>query len=144
MIAKTSACHVQSLVPDQQEWLSVLVYINEAELAISSFYIFIGKHFEANYIQQFKPEATMAMQPRVWMTSYLFLAWIFHFIALVCCISCITLNHPHFIILAGYNSHVTLEVMYEARSTWLNFIILPSHPFHALQPLDVCIFKPFK
>jgi hypothetical protein len=61
VIAKTGAIRVQSLVPDQREWLSVLVYINGVGLAIPSFYIFRGKRFRQNYIERCEPGTTIAM-----------------------------------------------------------------------------------
>jgi hypothetical protein len=72
VIARTGARRVHSVVPDQREWLSVLVCINAAGLAIPSFYIFRGKRFGQNYIERCEAGAPMAMQPRAWMTSYLF------------------------------------------------------------------------
>ena len=47
-------------------------------------------------------------------------------------------------ILDGHSSHITLEVVHEARSAGLDLLTLPSHTSHALQPLDVAVFKPFK
>ncbi len=48
------------------------------------------------------------------------------------------------LILDGDGSHVTLEVIEQARKFGLDMITLPSHTSHALQPLDVAYFKPFK
>ena len=86
----------------------------------------------------------MAMQPRAWMTSYLFSAWISHFIASIRRHSVISPEHRHLLILDGHNSHVTLEVARLAKNVGLDLITLPSHTSHALQPLDVSVFKPFK
>jgi hypothetical protein len=61
VIARTGARRVHSVVPDQHEWLSILVCINAARIAISSFYIFRGKRFGKNYIEQCEPGATMVM-----------------------------------------------------------------------------------
>jgi hypothetical protein len=144
IIARTGARRVHSIVPDQREWLSVLVCINADGSSIPSFYIFKGKRFGANYIQRCESGATMAMQPKVWMTSYLFSAWISHFIASIRRIGTISPTHRHLLILDGHASHATLDVIQEARSAGLDLITLPSHTSHALQPLDVAIFKPFK
>ena len=86
----------------------------------------------------------MAMQPRVWMTSYLFGAWISYFIELVRKSSSISQEHCHLLILDGHISHVSVEVVHEARKARLDLLTLPSHTLHALQPLDVSVFKPFK
>ena len=47
-------------------------------------------------------------------------------------------------ILDGHNSHVTLEVINQAKKAGLDMVTLPSHTSHTLQPLDVAVFKPFK
>ena len=47
-------------------------------------------------------------------------------------------------ILDGHNTHVTLEVINQAKEAGLDMVSLPSHTSHALQPLDVAVFKPFK
>lgn len=86
----------------------------------------------------------MAMQPRAWMTSYLFSAWISHFIASIRRNGEISPDNRHLLILDGHSSHATLEVIQEARSSGLDILTLPSHTSHALQPLDVSVFKPFK
>jgi hypothetical protein len=45
VIARREACRVHTIVPNQKEWLSVLVYINAVGFAIPFFYIFRGKRF---------------------------------------------------------------------------------------------------
>jgi hypothetical protein len=84
------------------------------------------------------------MQPRAWMTSYLFSAWISHFVTSIRRHSVLSPEHRHLLILDGHNSHVTLEVARQAKTVGLDLITLPSHTSHALQPLDVSVFKPFK
>jgi hypothetical protein len=88
--------------------------------------------------------ATMSMQPWAWMTSYLFSAWISHFIECVQRMGGISTENMHLLILNGHYSHVTLDVVQEARAAGLDLLTLPSHTSHALQPLDVSVFKPFK
>jgi hypothetical protein len=86
----------------------------------------------------------MAMQPRAWMTSYLFSARISHFFESMGRLGGISLEHRHLLILDGYNSHVMLDVVLEAKRVGLDFLTLPSYTLHVLQPLDITVFKPFK
>jgi hypothetical protein len=144
VIARKGARRVHSIVPNQREWLSVLVCINAEGTSIPSFYIFRGRRFRQNYIEKCEAGATMAMQQRAWMTSYLFSAWISHFIASVRKVGAISPETRHLLILDGHNSHVTLDVVREASAAGLDLLTLPSHTSHALQPLDVSVFKPFK
>ena len=53
----------------------------------------------------------MAMQPKAWMTSYLFGAWVSHFIELVQEAGSISPDHCHLLIMDGYISHVSIEVV---------------------------------
>jgi hypothetical protein len=144
VIAKRGARCVQSIVPNQREWFSMLVCINAGGQAIPLFYIFWGKRVHQNYIEHCEVGATMAMQPRAWMTSYLFSAWISHFLESVNRLGGISPQQGHLLILDGHNSHMTLEVVMEAKRVGLDLLTLPSHTSHALQLLDISVFKPFK
>jgi hypothetical protein len=53
-------------------------------------------------------------------------------------------SNRHLLTLDGYGSHVILEAIEHAQQFGLDMITLPSHTSHALQPLDVSYFKPFK
>ena len=86
----------------------------------------------------------MEMQQRAWITSYLFSMWMLHFIASVRGRGGISPENRHLLILDGYNSHVTLDVVKEASAAGLDLLTLLAHTSHALQPLDVAVFKPFK
>jgi hypothetical protein len=78
------------------------------------------------------------------MTTCLFSAWIDHFIQALQNHSSISVTSPHLLILDRHNSHVTIEVVKRARAVGLHLLTLPSHCSHAIQPLDVVVFKPFK
>ena len=144
VIAWRGARNVHSIVLNKWEWLFVLVCINVAGASIPSFYIFCGKRFRKNYIQKCELGATMAMQQKAWMTSYLFSEWISHFIKSIERVGGISPERRHLLILNDHNSHITLEVAGQAKAVGLDLLILPLHTSRALQPLDCSIFKPFK
>ena len=56
----------------------------------------------------------------------------------------ISAERRHLLILDGHGSHCMLEVVREARAAGLDILTLPAHTSHALQPLDVSVFKSFK
>jgi hypothetical protein len=144
VIAKRGSRFVHSIIPGQREWLSCLVCVNAPRVSIPSFYVFRGTRFRRNYIERCKAGATMAMQVQAWMISYLLSTWISHFIESVTRIGGISPTRRHLLILDGHSSHVIVDVMREAKSVGLDLLTLPSYTFHALQPLDVAVFKPFK
>ena len=78
------------------------------------------------------------------MTSFLFSQWLMHFIKSVHVIDNISIEERHLLILDGHASHITLDVLLQAQESSLDIVTLPSHMSHALQPLDVLVFRPFK
>jgi hypothetical protein len=85
----------------------------------------------------------MAMQSKVWMTRELFKTWIGHFVKNVRNRGLgISSSCRHLLILDGYGSHVTTNVVKTTQSVGLDLLTLPSYTMHALQPLDVSCFNP--
>ncbi len=76
------------------------------------------------------------MQSNALMTTSFFKEFLFFFKRSIP--NGISLTNKHLLILDGHGFHVTFEAI------GLDMITLPSHTFHALQPLDVACFKPFK
>ena len=144
MLAKQGSRAVHSIEPDQRKHLSVLSCINAAGGCIPNFYILKGSYFLEDYIARCEAGAVMGMQPNAWMTRWLFKSWISHFIQCLRKGSGIDLSNRHMLILDEHNSHVTLEVVRTAMESGLDIKSLPSHTSHALQPLDVACFAPFK
>jgi hypothetical protein len=86
----------------------------------------------------------MAMSSKAWMTAFLFSAWIDHFIQALRNHSSVSVSSPHLLIMDGHSSHITIDVVKRTRAVELHLLTLPSHCSHAMQPLDVAVFKPFK
>ena len=86
----------------------------------------------------------MAMQPNAWMTKWLFESWISYFNGILKETSEIDNTNMNLLILDGYNSYVTLEVVIVVMNSSLDINALLSHTSYVLQPLDVSWFKPFK
>ena len=84
------------------------------------------------------------MQDKAWMTAYIFFKWLDHFLWHLHLRGGILQTHRHLLILDGHGSHVTLDMIKKAREHGLDLLTLPSHTSHALQPLDVSVYKPFK
>ena len=98
----------------------------------------------SNYIRYCEDGVAMAMQSEGWMTQFLFINWIFHFINSLSGKGGIFPKNRHLLIVDSHNSHVTLEVVLKAMEVGLNLLTLSSDTLHCLQPIDVSIFVPFK
>jgi hypothetical protein len=84
----------------------------------------------------------MVMQSKAWMTTFLFKEFVSFFKRFIP--SGISLTNKHLFILDGHGFDVTLEVIGQVKEFELDMITLPLPKFHALQPLNVACFKPFK
>jgi len=116
--------------------------VNVAKTTLPRFYLFKGKRIRDDYIQLCKLGTCMAMQSKAWMTTSLFKKFLSFLKRSIP--NGISLTNSHLFVLDGHGSHVTLETIEQVKEFGLDMIILPSHTSHALQPLDVACFKPFK
>ena len=145
VLTKIGVWNVHSIIPKERVWLSILLCMNAIGYHIPSFYIFQGKSFQWEYIKHYEDNASMAMQPKAWMIGHLFNSWIRHFVKNVrdCGLQISPCCH-HLLILDGYRSHVTVDVVKTACSVGLDLLTLLFYTSHAMQPLDISCFKPFK
>ena len=75
VFAKRGAKNVHTMIPNEHEWVSVLVCINASGEAIPNFYSFKGKQMRRNFLELANVDDTMAMQPKAWMTAYTSKKW---------------------------------------------------------------------
>jgi hypothetical protein len=78
------------------------------------------------------------------MTGFLFFNWLDHFVKLVDDKYGISPTNRNLLIVDRHNSHITIDVVRKARDVGVDMLTLHFHTSHALQPLDVAVFKPFK
>jgi hypothetical protein len=105
------------------------------------FYIFKGERLGDDYIKLYKPKTYMAMQKKVWTTSFLFKEFLTFFKKFV--LNGVFLTNRHLLVLDGHGSHVILKAIEHAQELGLDISTLPFHISHDLQPLDVSCFKQF-
>lgn len=53
-------------------------------------------------------------------------------------------ENPVLVLLDNHNTHATLDLILYCRENGLVLLTFPPHTTHRLQPLDVCVFGPFK
>ncbi len=74
-----------------------------------------------------------------WVDSKLFLEWMKQIF-----LRYAVQERPVLLIIDGHKSHLTLECIDLARENQVILLCLPPHTTHALQPLDVAVFKALK
>jgi hypothetical protein len=70
------------------------------------FFIFRGEGIRDDYIKKINARIGMATQKKIWMTSFLFKAFLLFFTMLICGSTFQIIKHP--LIFNGHNSHLTL------------------------------------
>ena len=109
-----------------------------------SYYEFKGKRQRQEFISSCENGACMGMQENGYMDAANFNKWMDYFLNYYESRGNLSLTKRMLLILDGHKSHVTLEVLQKAKAHGLDMVSLPSHTSHALQPLDISCFKPFK
>jgi len=124
---------VHMVILDQREWLFVLSCINAIGKSLPNFYIFKGMKRSRNFLKKTREiGATMATQPKAWMTHFLFRAWMHHFLFTISNLYKIAPIDRHLLILDGHSSHVTMEVIKLTQAKGLDLLTFPSHTIYAL------------
>ena len=84
-------------------------------------------------------DALYARSESGWIDSELFLVWLRRLF-----LKHVVQQRPVLLITDGHKSHMTLDVIDTCRDNNVILFCLPPHTTHALQPLDVSVFKSLK
>ena len=144
VFAKRGTKNVHTIVPQEREWLSVLVVVSSVGGTMPSYYVFKGKRPNADFISLCENDACLGMQENAYMDAENFSKWMDFFITYHEKRGDLSLTNRMLLVFDGHKSHVTLEVLLKVKSHGLDMISLPSHTSHCLQPLDISCFRPFK
>ena len=131
-------------MPNERQWLSVLVAVNVAGYTMPNYYIFEGKRPRQDYISKCEDGACVGMQENGYMDGQNFSTWMSFFITYYERRGSLGLTRRMLLILDGHKSHITLEVLLKAKKHGVDMMSLSSHSFHEMQPLDIACFKPIK
>ncbi len=83
------------------------------------------------------PNTLYAKSPNGYMDSELYLLWFQHIFLKYAC-----KERPLVLIQDGHKSHITIDLIDEARKNKVEIICLPPHTTHVLQPLDKVLYGP--
>ncbi|KAJ8943727.1 hypothetical protein NQ314_009664 [Rhamnusium bicolor] len=75
-----------------------------------------------------------------WMNTELFVETMRHFIKHTNS----SKENPSLLIMGNFEEHISLKAIDLAKENGVTILTVPSYSTRKIQPLDVCIFKPFK
>lgn len=108
--------------------------------ALPPVYIFPRVHFQDRMLKGAPPGSLGLACHSGWMNSELFPQALAHFIEHMN----ISKSKPGVLLMDNHISHVSIEAIDIAKENGLSLLTFPPHCSHKLQPLDVCVYGPFK
>lgn len=108
--------------------------------SIPPFFIFPRVKLNPAFLFGAPPGSNAAPHVSGWMTEETFLLFLQHFVKYTKC----SKEKKVLLILDNHESHISLAAIDFARSNGIVMLTFPPHCSHRLQPLDVCVYAPFK
>ena len=121
------------------EHITLLCCVSAAGFPMPPMIIY-AKSFPGGQYRFDGPEdALYAKSDSGWIDSELFLAWLNKIFVKFC-----VPERPIMLLIDGHASHITIEAIDFCQANNIILFCLPPHTTHALQPLDVAVFKSLK
>lgn len=141
VIAPSGQKQVGQIVSGERGTLVTLCGIVSATgVAIPPIYIFPRQRIKDEYLYGSVSGAVALGSKTGWMTTELFPTVLKHIKKYTCC----SMENPILLIMDNHGTHVSLEAINFSRENGIVLLSLPPHSTHKMQPLDICVYGPFK
>ena len=143
VLVGTELKNAYSLQPNQgKNMFTVLFCCNAAGTYLPPFTVYKGKSLWRRWVVHGPEGAQYGVSPKGWMMDYNYQKW---FSTVFCPLTKEEAGDKHRLLLMdGYNSHINYEVAKAAYDNNVHLLCLPPNTTHALQPLDVSVFRSVK
>nr|XP_022903992.1 jerky protein homolog-like [Onthophagus taurus] len=143
VIAMTGTKQVgQVISAERGELVAFCVIINAVGNTVPLVYVFPRAKNKPVFMKS-APNGSLGLSNKSgsgWMTASLFLEVVKHIQKFTKC----SKENRILILLDNHESHTSLETIVFCRDNGIIFVTFPPHCTHRLQPLDVCLYGPFK
>lgn len=119
---------------------TMIACVNAVGNAVPPMIIFPRVYFKDNMLKGAPPGSVGSANQSGWSTEEIFRKWLDHFIQF----TKPTKEHPVLLIMDNHESHISIAIIDKAKDNGVVLLTLPPHTSHHLQPLDRCVFGPFK
>ena len=119
---------------------SVLFCVSAVGRYLLPFVVYKGKYMYSTWTESAPAGCLYAVFPSGWMHDHVFENWFMeHFITFVA-----DDQKPVLVIYDAHESHLTFKTVEAAMENNIKIVLYPPNCSHALQPLDLVVFKPLK
>ena len=139
VVAAKGAKNVYSLTTGTSDHISLLCCVSAAGLPLPPMIIYSRSFPGGPYRFDGPDDALYAKSDSGWIDTELFLSWLKKIF-----LKHVVSQRPVLLLVDGHKSHVNLDVIDLCRQNDVILFCLPPHMTHALQPLDVSVFKSLK
>ena len=136
-----SACDVYMLAPNCRKTMYTVLFTgNAAGEYLPPMIVYKGKNMYESWTLGGPDGCKFANTYSSWMEDHVFENW-FHgsFVPAVA-----EKEKPVVVFLDGHGSHLTYKTVVTAVAEKIEIVCLPPHTSHALQPMDITVFGPWK
>lgn len=119
---------------------TLIACINAVGNSVPPLIIFPRVFFKDNMLKGAPPGSTGAANQSGWSTELIFRQYLDHFIKF----AKPTKEKPVLLIMDNHETHISIDIIEKAVSNGIVLLTLPPHTSDNLQPLDRCVFGPFK
>lgn len=109
---------------------------------VAPFILYKGVHLYARWTRDGPAGTVYGVSQSGWMEGKNFVSWFKKLFAPA--VSPLLTTGPVILFVDGHHSHLTIELIQEARGRNIHIYCLPPHTTHILQPLDVGVYGPVK
>ena len=139
VVAAKGAKNVYSLTTGASDHISLLCCVSAAGLPLLPMIIYSKSFPGGPYRFDGPDDALYAKSDSGWIDTELFLSWLKKIF-----LKHVVSQRPVLLLVDGHKSHINLDVIDLCRQNDVILFCLPPHTTHALQPLDVSVFKSLK
>ncbi|XP_052276674.1 uncharacterized protein LOC127875923 [Dreissena polymorpha] len=144
VITGVSSSKTQAVTSPNTGTTTIVACVNAAGTALPPYYVFKGKRTNDDLLKNAAVGANYAMSDSGWVNGEVLMKYLEeHFLKFVQRGSG-DISQPILLIYDGHASHVSIDIVNWAREHNVILFVLPPHSSHALQPLDITCFGPFK
>ncbi|CAM1295476.1 Uncharacterised protein r2_g465 [Pycnogonum litorale] len=141
IVTQTGKKQVGSVTSAERGELVTVVYtINASGQVLPPMFIFPRKNFRDHFINGGPPGCIGKPNQSGWINEQLFIEYLQHIIRNTRC----TKERKILLILDNHESHVSVAAIDLAKDNGIVMLTIPPHTSHRLQPLDRCVYGPFK
>ena len=143
VVVDTSVPKAYEAQPGRQEWVTVIECISAIGEKIPPYIIFKGEKLMSSGFPKTLPKGwKFAANTTGWTNNFHGLQWIKHF-DLATRSQLRSPNDYRLLVCDGHDSHISADFVAYSIHNRIDVILLPSHSFHLLQPLDVGVNSNF-